>query len=255
MYTETAKVLLFDVYQTLIDIDIDGEDKKENEAKAWSNFAKSLERYGIHIPTSELVWLYRSRRADFYAGKDEKIYHHDFCRIMAQIVKDDLHTEIPQEEICGLVYKYHTISRGYARLYPGVAEALTHLAERYVLAIASYTQKCFTDFELKELEIDTFFSYFLYTSDIGFKKASPKFYERCMEVIGKRAEECVMIGDNYDTDILVPQSLGMKAIWIKNPLTAPQYTHLFDNEPKNMVRVDELAALPEMIGRTFSEHG
>jgi len=47
MQSETKKVILFDVYQTLIDIDIDDENKKKNQASAWKNLAKSLEQYDI----------------------------------------------------------------------------------------------------------------------------------------------------------------------------------------------------------------
>ena len=250
MSIKTKKVLLFDVYQTLIDIDINEKNKKENKAKAWDNFAKSLERYGIHISQTELIKLTDKKRANFYIGKDKKIYHHNFCDIMAQLLKEDLNTKLPREEICSLIYEYHKIARGYVRLYPKIAETLTQLKKRYILSVASYTQGCFTKFELKELGIDKLFSYFVFTSDVGFHKVSPKFYKRCLEVVGKRAEDCVMIGDNYDVDVIIPQKLGIKAIWVKNP--ASQYVYLFDKEPKDMVNLKEFFKLPEVIERVFN---
>ena len=71
-------------------------------------------------------------------------------------------------------------------------------------------------------------------------------------MVGKRAEDCVMIGDNYDVDVIIPQKLGIKAIWVKNPLTAPRYVHLFDKEPKDMVNLKEFFKLPEVIERVFN---
>lgn len=247
MKTETKKVLLFDVYQTLIDIDINEKNKKANKAKAWDNFAKSLERHGIHTTPTKLIKLTDKKRDNFYIGKDKKVHHHNFCNIMAQVFKEDLGVDISQGEICSLLYEYHKISRGHVRLYPGVIETLALLENKYILSVASYTQECFTKFELKELGIDKFFSYFIYTSDVGFHKASPKFYEHCLWVVGKKAGDCVMIGDNYDVDVLVPQKLGIRAIWIKNPLTASQYAHLFDKEPKDMINLEEFVKLPEVI--------
>jgi FMN phosphatase YigB (HAD superfamily) len=144
MKNETKKVLLFDVYQTLIDIDVNEENKKENKAKGWDNFAKSIRRYGIHITPTELIELTDKKRASFYIGKDKKIYHHNFCNIMEQVLKEDLSAELPREEICSLIYEYHKIGRGYVRLYPGVAETLARLAKKYILSVASYTQGCFT---------------------------------------------------------------------------------------------------------------
>ena len=66
---EERKVVLFDVYQTLIDIDINNENKKINQAKAWENFAKSLEKYGITITPAELMDLNDKQRANFYHGR------------------------------------------------------------------------------------------------------------------------------------------------------------------------------------------
>lgn len=241
------KVIFFDCYQTLVDIDIREESKKENQARAWEYVAKSLEEYGIRVGGVELSEFNKKRRANFYAGKDKEVYHHNAGDILAQVLKDDLGVELPEEKVCSLLFEYHKIARGYARLYPGVAETLAKLQEKNTLSIASYTQRCYTQFELKELGIDKFFSYFVYSSDICFRKTSPQFYERCLEIIGKKAEDCMMIGDNYDADVLVPQRLGMSTIWIKNPLTVGQYTHLFDQEPKDMIDLQEFVRLPEMI--------
>ena len=177
--TKTKKAILFDVYQTLIDIDINDENKKINQEKAWVNFAKSLEKYGITITPAELTDLNDKQRANFYIGKDKKVNHHNFCQIMMWVLKEDLGVEVPQEKICSLIYEYHKIARGYSRLYSGVAETLEQLSKEYILSTASYTQGCFTQPELRELGIEKFFSYFVYTSNIGFHKASLQFYEEC----------------------------------------------------------------------------
>lgn len=252
MREKTKKVLLFDVYQTLVDIDINKENRKENEAKAWNSFAKFLKRYNIKIRSNKLVNLVDKKRERFYIGKDKEIYHHNFYDIIEQVLHEDLDVNFSQQEIGSLIYEYHKIARGHARLYPEVIETLNKLKKKYVLAIASYTQGCFTKPELKELGIDKFFSHFIFTSDIGLNKASPNFYKHCLEVVGRKAEDCVMIGDNYDVDVVVPQKLGIRAIWVKNPLTASQYLHLFDEEPKDMINLKDFVKLPRVIENLIS---
>lgn len=246
----TKKVILFDVYQTLIDIDINEKNKKKNQASAWEHLGKSLGEHGVRIESTELIELNKKQQENFYIGKDKKIQHHNFCEILRNILKDK-GVELSEEKACSLIYEYHKIARGYACLYPTVKETLTRLKEKYTLSVASYTQRCFTKSELIELGIDKHFSYFIYTSDTGFHKASSKFYERCLEVIQEKAENCLMVGDNYDMDIITPQKLGIKTIWVKNPLTAHQYAHLFDQEPKDMINLAEFAKLPEVVERVF----
>lgn len=252
MQTEAKKVILFDVYQTLIDIDINDENKKRNQANAWEHLAKSIGEYGVKIDPAELIELNKKQQENFYLGKDKKIQHHNFCKILGNILKDNFSVEIPEEKVCSLIYEYHKIARGYARLYPHIAETLARLKEKYTLSITSYTQGCFTKPELIELGIDKYFSYFAYTSDIEFHKTSPKFYEKCLEITGAKPEDCLMVGDNYDVDVLIPQKLGIKTVWVKNPLTADQYVHLFKEEPKDMINLAEFAKLPEVIERIFN---
>lgn len=242
-------MIFFDIYQTLIDIDIDAEHKKRNETKGWEVFVKSLERYGLRINPTEFRALNDKRRADFYAGKDKKVYHHNLCKLVMVALREDLGIDISEAEVSSLLSEYHKIARGYARLYSGVVDTLAELEKQYTLAVASYTQGCYTQPELKELGIEKLFSHFIYTSDIGFHKASAEFYKRCLEIVGKRAEDCVMIGDNYDVDVLVPQQLGMKTIWVKNPLTVTQYMYLLEREPKNMIELENFGKLTEVIER------
>jgi len=73
MKTENKKVVLFDVYQTLIDIDINDENKKRNQANAWENLAKSLGGYGIKVESAALIELNKKEQENFYIGKDKKI--------------------------------------------------------------------------------------------------------------------------------------------------------------------------------------
>ena len=252
MKATTNKVILFDIYQTLIDIDVSAENKKRNSIRAWEKFAESLDEYGAHITSSELLELSGQRKAIFYIGKDKNIRHHNFCEIMTKVFHDDLGLNIPQDKVCSLIYEYHRTARGFARLYPQVYETLAQLSEKYTLSTASYTQRCFTQPELEELGIEKFFSHFVYTSDIGFHKQSPRFYQQCLGIVGKSAKDCVMVGDNYDADILVPQKLGLKTIWVKNPITANQYSCLVSKEPKNMIDIDEFARLPEVVRKIFA---
>jgi len=214
---------------------------------------KSLEKYGVNITPAEFLSLNDKRSRDFYAGKDKKIYHHNLCKLVTQVLREDLGIDISEEEVFLLLSEHHKVIHGHVRVYPGVVETLAELEKNYTLSTASYAQSSHTQPSLRELGIEKFFSYFLYTSDIGFHKASPGFYKRCLEIVGKKAEDCVMVGDNYDVDVMVPQKLGMKAIWIKNPLTAGQYAHMLEQELDHMIHLEEFEKLPQLIKRVFAD--
>lgn len=240
--TTNQKVIFFDCYQTLVDTNLDKESQKVNEQKGWEVFVNLLSKnYGISISASDLVSFIDKRKADFYTGKDKAIHHHDLRAIVTDVLEKDLKYPLPSKTVSILIYEYRKVSRGYVKLHhPKVIEVLTALSEKYTLSIASYTQSSFTQLELEELGIAKYFSYFVFSSDIGFRKESIGFYKKCLEVVGKEPSDCVMVGDNYKEDVLIPSQLEINTIWLKNPGADLPVT-----EAKAVVNFEEFERLPE----------
>lgn len=244
-----SKVIFFDLYQTLLDVKIRSTDpiiKLQEELVGWEAFATAIKKYSIDTSAADFLKLYEKRRDDFYsANRDKKFHHHNMQTLIAEVLKNDFHTQCSSEELLDLVYIYRKASRGWLRLYPGVFDTVSSLAQKYTLSTASHTQGSFTQLELRELNIEKLFSYFVYSSDIGFRKESTDFYKYALETVGKRAEDCVMAGDNYDVDVLVPKQLGIRSVWIKNPITSIRYP--MEQEPPNTLALENFDKLPEMI--------
>lgn len=249
MQTKTDKVIFFDCYQTLLDVRIDKENQKFDRKKGWEKFVSLLnQNYEMIVSASDFVHFLDQRKADFYAEKNKAIYHHNLLLLISEVIEKDLKYRISSEEIADLIYEYRKISRGYLRLYPKVAETLARLSEKYILSIASYTQGSFTQPELKELGIEKYFSYFVFSSDIGFRKESTEFYKKCLQVVGKDPADCVMVGDNYREDVSIPSQLGINTVWIKNPDTHSEHSNLPDVEVSGAIDLQEFDRLPEVIG-------
>ncbi|MDO8593955.1 MAG: HAD family hydrolase [bacterium] len=254
MQTKNDKVIFFDCYQTLLDIRLDKENQKIDEQRGWEEFVNLLAKnHAIKISASDFVTLLEKRKADFYSDKDKTTYHHNLRVLISEVLEKDLKNKLSEDEVSFLIYEYRKISRGYAKLYPKVAETLAKLSEKYILSIASYTQGSFTQPELKELGIEKYFSYFVFSSDIGFRKESPEFYKKCLKVVGKNSTDCVMIGDNYREDVSVPSQLGINTVWIKNPDTHSKHSDLPTTEAKGVIDLQEFDRLPEVIDGIFKK--
>jgi FMN phosphatase YigB (HAD superfamily) len=238
------KIIFFDLYQTLLDVEL-SVNNPNHEIEGWDVFAKTLLKYGKEISGLEFRKLYAKRRDDFYSHKSKEIYHHNLFEITSNVLREDLGLILSKEEIIELIYIYRKASRGHLRLYPGVFDTLARLSKEYTLSTASHTQGSFTQLELHELNIEQFFSYFVYSSDIGFRKESTEFYKRALAIVGKKAADCAIVGDNYDVDIVVPQKLGIRGIWIKNPITSDRYP--MEQEPPNTLKLEKFKELPELI--------
>ena len=244
-----SKVIFFDLYQTLLDVKVSSTDpviKLQEELVGWEAFVMELKKYGVSTTANDFLKLYEKRRDDFYsANRDKNIHHHNMLTLVAEVLKKDFNIQRSPEEVLHLVYVYRKVSRGWLRLYPGVFDTLFALAKEYILSTASHTQGSFTQLELRELDIEKFFSYFVYSSDIGFRKESPNFYKHALKVVGKKPEDCIMVGDNYDVDIFIPKQLGIRGVWIKNPITSGRYP--MEQEPPNALALENFEKLLEVI--------
>lgn len=241
------KVIFFDLYQTLLDVEL-SVNNPNHEIEGWDGLAKILIKYGKKISGLEFYKLYTKRRDDFYANKSKEIYHHNLFEITSDVLKKDLSINLSNEEITELIYAYRKASRGHLRLYPGVFDTLSCLSKEYILSTASHTQGSFTQLELRELNIEQFFSFFVYSSDIGFRKESVKFYKRALEIVGKEAIDCLMVGDNYDVDVLVPKRLGINVVWLENPITSSKYVEdIKKYPPQNIIKLENFQTLPDLI--------
>jgi FMN phosphatase YigB (HAD superfamily) len=53
------------------------------------------------------------------------------------------------------------------------------------------------------------------STESGWMKPHPVAYREALRRIDIRAEDAVMVGDDLDFDVRVPQRLGMRAIWLR----------------------------------------
>jgi putative hydrolase of the HAD superfamily len=102
---------------------------------------------------------------------------------------------------------------------PGAEDALKALA-CYTCCIATNAGE--SDSEavkrgLARVGADSYFSIIFSSWDIGFEKPDPRFFWFVVEELRTDAANCIMIGDNYEKDIVGAKTTGMKTI-LFNPL-------------------------------------
>lgn len=92
-------------------------------------------------------------------------------------------------------------------------ETLEYLKSKYDLVILSNWFTLSQENRLKGMGIDKYFSKRIYTDVIKNKPNKEAFLEA---VKPYNIDECIMIGDNPETDIIGAENIGMKTILINN---------------------------------------
>lgn len=103
----------------------------------------------------------------------------------------------------------------HVELIPGVKTVLSELEKDYTLAVASNAGESDSSLMKKALirgEIENYFSYFFTSMELGFEKPDLRFFMSIMEKLKFLPQQCIMVGNDYEKDIIPAKSLGMNTI-------------------------------------------
>ncbi len=209
--------LVFDLYGTLVDIHTE-----ENDV-VWEKTALYFGYYGAHYTGEEL----RAAFGKVMAAREARAGQSYEC-----------FPDIPAEEVMAALFRRKGIRKGakalgvnaaqvfriastaYVRLYPHVLEALGTLrAMGFRLWLLSNAQRVFTAYELRHLGLDNQFDGVYISSDYRCRKPDGRFFRALMEERGLSPENCLMIGNDRNTDIAGAQAVGMATLYMHTALT------------------------------------
>ena len=93
-------------------------------------------------------------------------------------------------------------------------KVLKELSEKYKFVLVSnFYGNIHT--VLKTYGIDQYFAEVVESSVVGVRKPDPKIWELGVERAGCKAEECVVVADNFNKDIAPAHSIGCRTIWLR----------------------------------------
>jgi putative hydrolase of the HAD superfamily len=100
-------------------------------------------------------------------------------------------------------------------IYPDVNYILSWLKEKFPIILTSNAGREFIDVEMEATGLGGYFDrIFSATSDFGEVKKTVGFYQRICQILGVHPQEVIHVGDHYEFDYLVPQSLGIYAFYL-----------------------------------------
>ena len=100
-----------------------------------------------------------------------------------------------------------------ARTVAQSREILKELNQRYRMVLVSNFYGNIQAI-LKDFHLD-FFEEIIESAVVGVRKPDPAIYRLGVEAAGCPAEECVVIGDSFDKDIVPANTVGCKTVWLK----------------------------------------
>lgn len=126
------------------------------------------------------------------------------------------------------------------RVVDGAQQLLEHLKRRGPVYVLSNGFANLQYRKLRSGHLDGYIDRLVLSDDIGITKPDRRLFDYALEVVGGSAETTLMIGDNYDADILGARNAGWRTAFFDRRGLCPQ-PDLSD------VRITDLRQLIDLI--------
>ena len=211
--------LIFDLYGTLVDIHTEEDDTVWEKAATYFGF------YGAHYTGTELKTAFDAAMAarEAAAGQSYECFPDiPFEQVMTELFRTKGVTENADKLGINAAQLFRISSIEYIKLYPGVTEALAYLRKKgYRLWLLSNAQRVFTEYELRHLGLGEQFNGIYISSDYGCRKPDVRFFHALIEEQSLDPANCLMIGNDRQTDIAGAQTAGLATLYMHTNLTPP----------------------------------
>ncbi len=134
---------------------------------------------------------------------------------------------------------YLKISPYKTHLIDGAMDVLLHLKDKYQLHIITNGFKEVQHIKLDYSNLKSFFNHIIISEEHGFNKPDLKIFNVAQQLTKAQTHECVMIGDNYEADIIGALNAQWKAIYLSNSLK--------ENSDKNYSQINRLINLKDVF--------
>lgn len=118
------------------------------------------------------------------------------------------------------------LTNRYFRLMPDADKVVRYLASKYPLTIVSNGFKEVQYYKFEHSGLSDCLTHTLVSDEIGINKPQPEIFRIALERNGVKADEAIMIGDSYSSDIAGAKAAGIDQIWLHDGETSETATFI-----------------------------
>jgi len=216
----TVKAILFDWGDTLIQM------VQFNYDACLSKLHESLLHDGITVPFQEVRQLYFQTRDRLYEETQKSLEEPNFLLRISETLKHFGYAlKETDEKIVRAADAFAEAFAGQTTMKDLVPAVLEQLRHRYKLGVISnFALPPGVKKTLERFDLAKFFDIILISGEVGWRKPSPRIFQRALESLGVSASETVFVGDSPLLDIEGAKRIGMKTVLVRESLAEKKET-------------------------------
>ncbi|MDN3642177.1 YjjG family noncanonical pyrimidine nucleotidase [Lutimonas halocynthiae] len=200
------KHIFFDLDHTLWDF----------EANSKKTFSYIFDKNGLEIKFNDFIEVYQPINHRYWKlFREDKVTKSQlrYGRLKEAFQAIDFKSD--DELIHLLSEEYITYLANHNALFENAIPVLEYLQPKYKMHIITNGFEEVQHRKLKNSNLLPFFDEIITSEKVGVKKPNPRIFEYALDITGAVNGESVMIGDNFEADILGAKNMGMQVIFCK----------------------------------------
>jgi putative hydrolase of the HAD superfamily len=213
------KVVLFDLGNTLIYDD--PASWADVYVRADRSLWSSLRKFGVNTSTHELFGDHKTLLDYYYELREGDLDEPGIGTVLRDLLNEHK-IQLPDDKLQSALRSMYAVTQTNWFLEDDAIPTLKVLLKSdFRLGILSNGSDDSNTYELLDkTRLRTYFEFILSSAAFGKRKPHPDIYRAALDHFQIPPEQTVMIGDNYEADILGAHQLGMKTVWITRRLSS-----------------------------------
>jgi putative hydrolase of the HAD superfamily len=204
--THKRKAVIFDLYGTLVDLQVNEETSLFWNALA-SDFFVSKRSISGEVLKNSFTRLNQETSAHLGEGF---VLTTVFSRMLEEFKFSPTSTNISR---LAESFRKHSIT--YLGKKPYTDDLLYSIKQAgYKLGLVSNTEALLTAYDLKALNLEDRFDAIVFSSQVGVKKPDKRIFAAIQGGLGVNPRECALVGDTYEEDILGSLDAGIDPVFL-----------------------------------------
>ena len=237
-----VKVVLFDLGNTLI----------HDEPASWADVYdradrslwSSLHKFGVNASTRELFGDHKTLLDYYYELRGGDLDEPGIGTVLRDLLNEHK-IELSDEKLQSALRSMYAVTQTNWFIEDDAIPTLQVLLKsNYRLGIISNGSDDSNTYELLDkTSLRTYFEFIISSAAFGKRKPHPGIFRAAIDHFQILPEQTVMIGDNYEADILGARYHGMNTIWITRRLSSPSGDPWIQEETV----VSKLSEIPALL--------
>lgn len=208
-----ARVIFFDLGDTLIYFDGDWPKVLQRSTKClWKNLVAA----GYPLKREQFSQDFSDRMRNYYVERNKNLLEYTSARVLKDCLLDLGFPEPEPDIIRNALKALYSVSQEFWNLEEDTRSTLDWLQKQDfrlgIISNASDVDDVYT--LLRKCNLTDYFEHIIISADFGMRKPHPEIFLEGLRLFQAEPQDCYMVGDRLDMDILGANQVDISSIWI-----------------------------------------